>query len=260
MNLLPIIGIAAVGALVIASSGKKKKSTSDKGAAPEFEIIKTEQVWESDTPGFGKMVTYQILEFDDGTFLGRFIPGSHRGFEDKPSQWTDASPPQETAEDAEDAILELIESVVFSDMPSHPAEDDAMPVAMEGTIQGYEYEIVEYVEDGQVLGYVGAIRKADGRSDWRSVAEAKTAEAARLLTLEKIAILSEVDDLDSEEEDQAVMASMAEDEDAAMMAEDEVDEDEVDEDEAAAMMAEDEDEYEVDEDEAAAMMAEDEDE
>jgi hypothetical protein len=187
-NMLPLLGLAAVGVVAVAASGKKKKGKSE-ADKPGATVVETQQVWESGKAGFGKMVTYQIVECADGKFIGQFIQGSHRGFEDKPSKWTKTTK-RDTAEAAKEAVLELIKKIGFTDMPSQTAEADAMPVSMEGTINGYDYEIVEYQQNGQVLGYVGAIRKADGSEDWRQVAEADTAETARALTLEKIGMLA----------------------------------------------------------------------
>jgi len=184
-NMLPLLGLAAVGVVAVAASGKKKKGKSE-AEKPGATVVKTEQVWEGN-PGFSKMITYQIVECADGKFIGQFIQGSHRGFEDKPGKWTKTTK-RDTVEAAVEAVLKLIEKMGFTDMPSQTAEEDAMPVSLEGMTDGYEWEVIEYVENGQVLGYVGAIRRPG--EDWRQVAEGETAEIVRALTLEKIGMLA----------------------------------------------------------------------
>jgi len=186
-NMLPLLGIAAAGAILVASSSKKKKSKPAKG-----EVVLTEQIWKEGTPGFGQMVNMQVVKCPDGTFFGQYTKDNLRYEASGIKMEWHKTEKKATKEDARKAILALIEKQAWDvDMPSDTAEDDAMPVAMEGTLQGYDYQIIEVVnDDGSVAGYVGAIRKANASEDWRSVAEGTTAETVRLLTLEKIDMLA----------------------------------------------------------------------
>lgn len=192
-NMLPLLALGGGAVLLMSASKKKKGSSAAKNGA---KVLSTEQVWKEGTPGFGPMVTMQIVECPDAQFIGQWTYDNPRkeasGIK---IEWTKTSK-KATAEEAKQAVLQLIADKAWSGkMPSESAGDDAMPVSMEGTLHGYDYQIIEVLNnDGSVAGYVGAIRRSNASEDWRSVAEAAKAETARLLTLEKIALLTADDE------------------------------------------------------------------